>query len=225
MVRPGELPLSAVSFSENMRFRQAGPGCEGFGFMSKSLILASASSRRKALLEQVGLVIEVMPSGIEEVTRKDENPRDHVLRLAREKTEEVADRFCDRWVIGADTVVVIEGQILGKPRTPDEARAMLTCLSGRNHWVWTGYAIAMIETSAFATHALRTRVSVKRLSEGEIDWYIRTGEPLGKAGAYAIQGMGGFMIEEIEGSYTNVVGLPLCQVLGDLCTLGAIELR
>ena len=193
--------------------------------MNRPLILASVSPRRKALLEQVGLEIEVVPSRIEEVIRKDEPPRNYVLRMSREKAEVVAGRFYDRWVIGADTVVVIDGEILGKPEDSEEARGMLTLLSGREHWVLTGYAIARRKGGAFLSDVLETRVRVKPLSPREINWYTRTGEPLGKAGAYAIQGVGSFMVEEIEGSYTNVVGLPVCQVLESLRAVGAINLR
>jgi septum formation protein len=193
--------------------------------MDRWLILASASPRRKALLEQVGIEIEVVPSGVEETVRKNEDPRDHVRRMAREKTEAVASRFPDRWVIGADTTVVIDGEPLGKPQTQKDAREMLSLLSGRIHQVLTGYAIAMKKESLFVSDVVETRVRMKHLSLEEISWYVRTGEPFGKAGAYAIQGAGAFMIEGIEGSYTNVVGLPVCQVLESLRALGAIDLK
>lgn len=193
--------------------------------MEKRLVLASASPRRKALLERVGIEIEVVPSTIEEVPQKDEDAGSHVLRLAREKTEEVANRFPDRWVIGADTLVVIDGEILGKPETSKEVRRMLSALSGRDHRVLTGYAVARKKEAAFVSRVVETRVRVKDLSPGEINWYIRTGEPFGKAGAYGIQGVGSFMVEEIQGSYTNVVGLPVCQVLVSLGALGAIDLK
>jgi septum formation protein len=191
--------------------------------MERPLILASGSPRRKKLLEIIGITIEAVPSAIEEMIRKDESPETYVLRMAREKTEDVASRFCDRWVIGADTSVVLDGEILGKPETAMEARGMLTRLSGRNHWVFTGYAIAKRQEAAFVSEVVETRVRVKHLSPGEINWYVGTGEPFGKAGAYAIQGVGCFMIKGIEGSYTNVVGLPVCEVLESLCALGAID--
>lgn len=194
-------------------------------FMEKPLILASASPRRKALLESVGIEIEVVLSRVEELIETDEHARSHVLRLARQKTDDVASRFSDRWVLGADTVVAIDGKILGKPETPGEARRMLSLLSGRDHRVFTGYAIARKQAAVSVSDALETRVRLKHLSPEEINWYIRTGEPSGKAGAYAIQGVGCFLVEEIEGSYTNVVGLPVCQVLESLRALGAIALR
>ncbi len=194
-------------------------------FMETPLILASASPRRKALLESVGIEVEVVPSRLAESIETDEYPRSHVLRLARQKTEDVGSRFPDRWVLGADTVVTIDGEVLGKPETPGEAGRMLSLLSGRDHWVLTGYAIARKQAAVSFSDALETRVRLKHLSPGEINGYVRTGEPFGKAGAYAIQGVGCFLVEAIEGSYTNVVGLPVCQVLDSLRSLGAIELR
>jgi len=191
--------------------------------MDRPLILASASPRRRALLESVGIEIEVVPSSVEEVLKGKEDPRSHVLRLATEKVEDVAARFWDRWIIGADTVVVARGEILGKPQCPEEAEHMLSLLSGRYHRVLTGYVITRKREPAFASGVVETRVKVKDLSPSEIKWYVRTGEPFGKAGGYAIQGAGAFMVERIEGSYTNVVGLPLCQVLESLRALGAID--
>ncbi len=193
--------------------------------MDRWLILASASPRRQTLLELAGIEIEVVPSGVEETLRKNEDPSDHVRRMAQEKTEAVAGRFPDRWVIGADTIVVIDGESLGKPKTQKDAREMLSLLSGRIHQVLTGYAVAMKKESLFVSDVVETKVKIKHLSLKEISWYVRTGEPIDKAGAYAIQGAGAFMIEEIRGSYTNVVGLPLCQVLESLRALGAIDLK
>jgi septum formation protein len=189
------------------------------------LILASGSPRRKALLEQVGLEIEVVPTEIDEAIRAGEDPRSHVQRLALEKAEDVAGRFEECWVIGADTVVVVDGRILGKPGTSEAARVMLATLSDRDHWVLTGYAIVRRKGGVATSRVVETRVRVKALRPDEISWYVRTGEPFGKAGGYAIQGVGCFMIEEIEGSYTNVVGLPVCQVLESLRALGALATR
>jgi septum formation protein len=200
-------------------------GRVGFCSVSERLVLASGSPRRKALLEQVGLEVEVLPSQIDEAIREGEDPRTHVQRLAMEKAEDVARRCQEHWVIGADTVVVVDGRILGKPETSEAARAMLTALSGRDHGVFTGYAIVRRKEGIATGRVVETRVRVKALRPDEIGWYVRTGEPFGKAGGYAIQGVGCFMIEEIEGSYTNVVGLPVCQVLETLRTLGALEAR
>ncbi len=193
--------------------------------MDTCLILASGSPRRKTLLEMLGIEVEVIPSGMDEDFRSDEGPREHVLRLASEKAGSVADRFPERWVIGADTVVVIDGEVLGKPENPGDARRMLSSLSGRFHRVLTGYAIINKGMGASARDVLETKVKVKHLGSGEMDWYIRTGEPFGKAGGYAAQGIGSFMIEEIKGSYTNVVGLPVCQVVESLHALGAVDLK
>jgi septum formation protein len=191
--------------------------------MEKKLVLASGSPRRKALMDQVGLAVDVLPSGVVETGREGEDPGDHVLRLATEKAVQVAKRLRNRWVIGADTIVVVDGRILGKPQNSREARGMLALLSGRDHWVLTGYAIAMREREVLVRRMEETRVRVKCLRPEEIDWYVGTGEPLGKAGGYAIQGLGCFMVEELEGSYTNVVGLPVCQVLESLRVLGALS--
>jgi len=193
--------------------------------MERRLILASGSPRRKTLLEKVGIEIQVVASRIEEASCGDEMASEHVRRLAEEKADNVAGRFLHRWVLGADTVVVIDDEILGKPETVREAKRMLSLLSGRDHSVLTGYAIVNKGDAVSASHVVETRVRVKDLSPEEIEWYIRTEEPFGKAGAYAIQGVGSFMIEEIEGSYTNVVGLPVCQVLESLRGLGAVELK
>jgi len=194
-----------------------------FLVMEKRLVLASASPRRKVLLEQVGLAIDVVPSGIEETAQKSEDPENRVVRLARQKAASVAGRLWDRWVIGADTIVLIDTRILEKPHDQDEAKQMLSLLSGRDHWVLTGYAIARRDRAILFSRVEETRVRIKRLSAEEIEWYVETGEPLGKAGGYAIQGAGCFMVEEVEGSYTNVVGLPVCQVLESLHTLGAVS--
>jgi septum formation protein len=192
--------------------------------MKRRLILASASPRRKTLLEKLGIAIEILPSHVREIARIGESPRSRVLRLAAEKTEDVATQFSERWVIGADTIVAVEGKTLGKPGSSTEAKWMLSTLSGRDHSVLTGYAIANKREAIFVRDAVETRVKVKDLSAEEIDWYIRTGEPFGKAGAYAIQGIGCFMIKRIEGSYTNVVGLPVCEVFQSLRAVGAIDL-
>ena len=194
-----------------------------FLVMEKRLVLASASPRRKVLLEQVGLAIDVVPSGIEETAQKSEDPENRVVRLARQKAVSVAGRLRDRWVIGADTIVLIDTRILEKPHDQNEAKQMLSLLSGRDHWVLTGYAIARRDRAILFSRVEETRVRLKPLSPEEIEWYVETGEPLGKAGGYAIQGVGCFMVEEVEGSYTNVVGLPVCQVLESLRTLGAVS--
>jgi len=147
------------------------------------------------------------------------------MRLALAKANEVSGRVPGAWILGADTIVVIDGKILGKPAGVDEAKRMLSMLQSRTHEVFTGYAIV---NSRFPekTHVrfLRSEVCIRALSEGEIEGYVSTGEPMDKAGAYAIQGIGSGIVREISGSYTNVVGLPLCEVIMDLKELGIVDI-
>ena len=119
----------------------------------------------------------------------------------------------ESWVIGADTVVVVDDRLLGKPASTAEARAMLRRLSGRTHYVLTGVCICRLADNRFYADTVKTDVLFKELTDAEIDWYIQTGEPFDKAGAYAIQGIGTFLVKRIHGSYTNVVGLPVCEVI------------
>jgi septum formation protein len=170
----------------------------------------------------MGLDFDVIPSRIEEDFIPEEPPEQHVIRLAEAKALEVGSRYPDRWVIAADTIVYINGSILGKPKNREGALEMLRRLSGQEHWVLTGFSVRHLAKGIRGQEAVQTAVKVKTLSPVEIEWYIQTGEPFGKAGGYAIQGIGSFMIESIHGSYTNVVGLPLCEVMQMLKRLGAI---
>jgi septum formation protein len=190
------------------------------------LVLASASPRRQELLASVGIDFRVVPSRAEETLLPDESPRQHVMRLSREKALEVARRkeVQGRWFLGSDTVVLRDQTILGKPADAAEAAAMLRSLSGRSHRVLSGYAIYDRNSDKMESEAVTTRVCFKELTDQEIAGYIATGEPFGKAGSYAIQGIGAFMIPTIEGSYSNVVGLPLCEVVATLERLGALRL-
>jgi septum formation protein len=192
--------------------------------MGTRLILASQSPRRNELLQRMGLVFDIIPSGVTENFSQDEPPREHVLRLSREKAQEVGSRYPDHWVIAADTVVAIDRMILGKPQTREEAAEMLSLLSGRDHVVLTGFSVLHLRRGMEERDAVETIVKVKSLSRDEVEWYIRTAEPFDKAGGYAIQGIGSFMIESIRGSYTNVVGLPMCELIEMLKRLGAIEI-
>ena len=192
--------------------------------MVNRLILASKSPRRYELLKQVGLDFEVIPSGVLEDFLKTESPREHVLRLAEAKAREVANKYPDRWVVAADTIVYINGSILGKPKSREEAAEMLRRLSGREHRVLTGFSVCYLEKRNNDKEAVQTMVRMKPLTPVEIEWYVHTGEPLDKAGGYAIQGIGSFMIESIQGSYTNVVGLPICELIQMLNRLGAITI-
>ncbi len=190
------------------------------------LVLASASPRRKELLASLGINVQVVPSQAEETLLANESPRQHVIRLSREKALEVARRkgVAGRWFLGSDTVVLCDETILGKPADAAEAAAMLRSLSGRSHQVLSGYAIYDRSNDKIESEAITTKVWFKKLTDREIAGYIASGEPFGKAGSYAIQGMGAFMIPAIEGSYSNVVGLPLCEVVATLERLGALRL-
>jgi len=188
------------------------------------LILASASPRRKELLQLAGIPLEVIPSRADERSLPGESPEEHVRRVARAKAADVGGQHPGRWVLGADTVVAIDGKILGKPGGPSEAEEMLRALSQREHRVLTGFCILRFAFPEEREGTIVSRVKFKRLSPAEIRWYIRTGEPFDKAGAYAIQGKAAFMVEEIHGSYTNVVGLPLCEVVEALRELRAVNL-
>lgn len=191
-----------------------------------AIVLASASPRRKELLERIGVICAVVPSQINEDHLPDESPREHVLRLAHEKALEIAGRsdVPGRWFIGSDTVVVRDDAILGKPVDAADAAAMLTSLSGRSHEVLTAFTVHDREQGITLSEVVSTAVRFKELTAAEVNGYIASGEPFDKAGAYAIQGIGAFMVQAINGSYTNVVGLPLCEVIDVLEHLGAVKL-
>lgn len=167
-------------------------------------------------------MFRVMPSSIDEASIKITSPETYVKTLSEAKAEEVARQHPDKWVIGADTIVLKGGVILGKPGSLDEARAMLKRLSGQTHKVLTGYAICCKARQRFFSETITTDVLFKNLSDDEIEWYIHTDEPFDKAGAYAIQGLGTFLVKSINGSYTNVVGLPVCEVLEFLIREGVL---
>jgi septum formation protein len=178
-----------------------------------SLILASASPRRRELLAQAGFSFEVIPTDVPEVRKPGEDPIRFVTRLAREKAEAVAATHAvapDTLVLGADTIVVVDEQVLGKPQDAADAGRMLRLLSGQTHQVITGLCLARGRERQRAAEV--TFVRFVTLSDQEIDGYIATGEPLDKAGAYAIQGRAGRWVPRIHGCYFNVVGLPLALV-------------
>ncbi|MCH2171274.1 Maf family protein [Myxococcota bacterium] len=180
------------------------------------LILASASPRRSELLDREGIEFEIRPANIPEQQRRGEKATDFAERLAREKAIAVARRSGpapDRRVLGADTIVVLDGEVFGKPRDPAHAIAMLTRLTGREHVVVT--AIALVSSGTLKTRftSVSTRVRMRNVAPEEIRAYVATGEPLDKAGAYAIQGEGRRLVESIQGSETNVIGLPVEETL------------
>lgn len=195
------------------------------GVTNAELILASRSPRRKYLLEQAGLHFSVIPSPFDESSVSSTEPATYVRCLAEGKADDVAARYPEAWVIGADTIVAAEDRLLGKPASKDAARRMLGRLSGKTHQVYTGFCICRHRGNLKFIAAVRTDVTFKDLSENEIEWYIRTGEPFNKAGAYAIQGMGTFLVRCINGSYSNVVGLPVCEVIEILIREGIMDLE
>jgi septum formation protein len=176
-------------------------------------ILASASPRRRELLRQVGFSFQIVPSRLQETNRNDMEPSAQALHWAGAKAKEVAQRFPQTWVLAADTMVVLDDEIMGKPGSSADAVAMLSQLSGRSHSVITGICLMGKDTGVEACQYVETRVFMRTLTSGDIDAYVNTGEPMDKAGAYGIQGIGGCLVQRIEGSYSNVVGLPLCEVV------------
>lgn len=176
------------------------------------LTLASASPRRAELLRAAGIEFDVMPADADESARPGEAPDVYVRRVAEEKARVVGARSHDRLILAADTIVAVDGTMLGKPVDDDDAKRMLSLLSGRTHEVLTAVAIYRSGMSVPLVEADRTEVEFAALTEVEIDWYVATGEPRDKAGAYAIQGYASRFVTRIDGSYSNVVGLPIALV-------------
>ncbi|MGD2187273.1 MAG: Maf family protein [Desulfobacterales bacterium] len=189
------------------------------------LILASQSPRRKYLLELAGLTFSIIPSDVDESSVTMSEPVSYVRTLAEAKAVDIAEKHPDAWVIGADTIVLIDNDILGKPGSENQARDMLKRLSGKIHQVFTGYCICCKNKDTLFSETVKTDVRFRKLRDTEIEWYVQTGEPLDKAGAYAIQGMGSFLVKSINGSYANVVGLPVCEVIEHLINEGVVELK
>jgi len=186
------------------------------------IILASKSPRRRYLLSRAGLTFSVVPSNFDESSISLASPGLYARELAESKAREISEKYPEAWVIGADTIVLIDGIILGKPESRDEARTMLYRLSGQTHQVLTGYCICCKSSGKFFSETVKTDVTFKKLTEEEIEWYIHTDEPFDKAGAYAVQGLGTFLVKAIHGSYTNVVGLPVCEVIEYLIREGVV---
>ena len=182
------------------------------GLKFSNLVLASSSPRRREFLKQLGLPFRVVAPRIEEQPEKGEDPWHFARRLAVDKARDVTSRLRGRKiVIAADTIVVLGKRILGKPKSAADARRILRLLSGHRHEVISG--LCVMSWTKSASFAVSTDVEFKKLTREEIEFYIASGEPMDKAGAYAIQGIGSFMIRAIRGSYTNVVGLPLAELL------------
>jgi septum formation protein len=195
---------------ENERGSQAGNmgGVRRLEGMSP-LVLASSSPRRAEILRAVGWPFETCPANVDETREPNERAEDFVRRLAREKAETVARTRLFGLVLGADTTVVVDGEILEKPRDEGDARRMLRLLSGRWHEVLTGVALVRAESGRTVVGIERTRVRFALMTDEEIAWHVATGDVLDKAGAYAVQGRAALFIEAIEGDYWNVVGLPV----------------
>ena len=176
-------------------------------------ILASASPRRRELLRQLGLSFFVVPSRLQETNQSGMKPLVHATYFAESKAKEVANRHPHNWVLAADTIVVLGEEILGKPVNFAKACSMLSRLSGQSHRVITGICLMHQSLEVMESEWVETMVFMRSLSAKDIAGYVRTGEPMDKAGAYGIQGIGGCLVKRIEGSYSNVVGLPLCETL------------
>ena len=193
--------------------------------MSYKIVLASSSPRRAQLLRMLGLEFEVIHPSSDEAVSGNETPEEFVLRVSAEKASSVSRSLGEGVIaIGADTIVVVDGGILGKPSGPEEASSMLRKLSGKEHHVYTAFSIVRPRNEILHSEIVDTRVLVKPLAASEIEGYIKTGEPMDKAGAYGIQGIGSFMVTGIEGSYSNVVGLPVAELLEALKKLEIFEL-
>jgi septum formation protein len=188
-------------------------------------ILASSSPRRRELLASIGLEFDVMPSDIPEVRDDGESPEEYVARLSREKASAIAEKHPGRWVIAADTTVLLGDQVLEKPLDGEDARRMLATIAGNTHIVYTGVTVMSLDARHRDTRVAESEVRILPLTVDDIAWYVRTGEPLDKAGAYAAQGVGGMFVDSIHGSYTNVVGLPLALLFQMLRRAGIDPLR
>ncbi|MDD5289118.1 MAG: Maf family protein [Dehalococcoidales bacterium] len=175
----------------------------------KTIILASASPRRKELLEKIGIKFDVEAGNSEEEIVTGIEPHELVRQLSLKKARAVVSGHKNAIIIAADTIGLLGNKILGKPYTENEARKMLKEISGKSHTVITGLTILDTATGKLLSKTVDTKVYIKKLTEQEIDTYVRTGEPLDKAGAYAIQGLGAVIVEKIEGDYYNVMGLPI----------------
>lgn len=182
------------------------------------LVLASASPRRRWLLEKLGVRFDVLPLDIDERARPGESPEAFAQRMADEKAAAAAARHSGAWVLAADTVVALEGESFGKPRDAAEAAGMLARLSGRAHTVLTAVTLLDPDGAPVERAVVATGVVFRALTAADIGAYVASGEPLDKAGAYAVQGEGAHLVDRIDGSYTNVIGLPLAEVAAWLRT-------
>ncbi len=206
MLDTDDMPGAPAPKLSSGRFRLVG---EGSPLENVRLVLASASPRRRTLLRDLGLSFTVEAPDVDERNDLPTDPEEHALAIADRKVRVFAERYRESIILAADTVVVVDNLILGKPGDPAEAAGMLRLLRGKEHRVITGLSVAHPGRDLFRQRAVSTTVRFYDLDDAAIDRYVATGEPMGKAGAYAIQGLGGLLVAGIEGDYTNVVGLPL----------------
>lgn len=188
-------------------------------------ILASSSPRRRELLTSINLDFDVIPSHVPEVHQPGEAPEEYVARLSRDKARALAVQYPAQWVIAADTTVLLGDQLLEKPVDAKDAERMLATIAGKTHIVYTGVTLERADREYRDTRVAESEVRMLPLSQREIEWYVATGEPLDKAGAYAVQGIGAMFIDSIHGSYTNVVGLPLATLFQMMRKAGVDPLR
>lgn len=186
------------------------------------LILASASPRRRKLLQQTPLRFRVIPSHAEETRRREEPPDTYVARIAAKKARAIAERQPGFWILAADTIVALEGRVFGKPANLDNARQMLTTLSGHPHQVLTAFVLLDTAGNTTAAEVVTSQVTFKELSASEVTAYLATGESFDKAGAYAFQGKGRDLIAQVSGSHSNIIGLPMDEVTAALRTVGLL---
>src|SRR5204863_8281048 len=190
-----------------------------------NFILASASPRRRELLTSIGLDFDGVPSHVPDIHQEGEAPEEYVARLSRDKAHALSAQYPAHWVIAADTTVLLGDQLLEKPVDAKDAERMLATIAGKTHIVYTGVTLECAQREYRDTRVAESEVRMLPLSQREIEWYVATGEPLDKAGAYAVQGIGAMFIDSIHGSYTNVVGLPLATLFQMMRKAGVDPLR
>jgi septum formation protein len=189
----------------------------------KKIILASGSPRRRDFFNDLGFDFKVITADVDETPSTGENPQTFAVRMAQDKADAVAIQHQDSWVVGADTIVTVDGLILGKPKDADDALKMLMQLNGRRHTVITAYSLICRHEEFCQTRSVATEVFFHLFSEKVLSAYVQTGEPMDKAGAYGIQGIGSFLVRTINGSCTNVIGLPISDLVTDLLHARVIE--
>lgn len=195
-------------------------------FCSGKIILASSSPRRLDLLKNLGIDVTVCRPEVMEMPDQGESPLEFTLRMAKDKARECLSRVSDDgdiWVIGADTTVVCQGNQLDKPADREDAKRMLKLLSGKTHKVITSFCVLDSKGKVEETRSVESFVTFRCMTDREIEWYVGSEEPMDKAGAYGAQGLGSAFIEKVDGSYTNVIGLPLCELLSVLIEVGAVS--